>query len=365
MNSRKIILSIGLGIAIAAGLGFYWLSGKRTDGLSLHGTVEIQEVRLSSKVGGRIKAVLVREGELVTPGRRLVELEAPELEAQRLQYLARIDQSSSQLDKAIAGNRLEEKKVARAAMDSAEAKWKKLANGYRSEEIEQAQGDLAVAQAEYALTQENLKRAESLLPGGISKAEYDTALSAKDKWAGQVRTAQAKLRLLTKGYRAEEITEAKAEWERARANWELIEAGSRSEDIAEARARVAELKAKLQEVEAQLREAVISAPEQAIVEVLAVRPGDVVSANQPIVRVLRAKDLWVKAFVPEIELGKVHLNQKVEVTCDSYPGKRFQGEVIQIASSSEFTPRNVQSYDERRHQVFAIMVYVAVPQGVF
>ena len=79
MNGRKIILGLALGIAVAAGLGFFWLSGTRGDGLSLHGTVEIQEVRLSSKMGGRIKTVLVREGDLATPGQRLVELEAPEL----------------------------------------------------------------------------------------------------------------------------------------------------------------------------------------------------------------------------------------------------------------------------------------------
>ena len=87
--------------------------------------------------------------------------------------------------------------------------------------------------------------------------------------------------------------------------------------------------------------------------------------NQPVVRVLRAADLWVKAYVPETQLGKVRLNQQVDVTIDSYPGKKFQGTVIQIASSSEFTPRNVQSADERKHQVFAIKVHVPDPEGVF
>jgi multidrug efflux pump subunit AcrA (membrane-fusion protein) len=81
--------------------------------------------------------------------------------------------------------------------------------------------------------------------------------------------------------------------------------------------------------------------------------------------VLRADDLWVKVYVPETELGKVRLHQEVEVTIDSYPGRTFAGTVVQVASASEFTPRNVQSADERRHQVFGIKVRVPDPQGVF
>ncbi len=102
-----------------------------------------------------------------------------------------------------------------------------------------------------------------------------------------------------------------------------------------------------------------------MVEVLAVRKGDLVMPNQPVVRVLRAEDMWVKVYVPETELGKLRLGQDVEVTVDAYPGRRFQGKVIQIASESEFTPRNVQSLDERRHQMFGVKVRVDDPQGVF
>jgi multidrug resistance efflux pump len=114
-----------------------------------------------------------------------------------------------------------------------------------------------------------------------------------------------------------------------------------------------------------LEEAVVRVPEPAVVEVLPVRKGDTVGPNQPVVRVLRDEDLWVKVFVPETLLGKVRLNQAVEVTIDSHPGERFAGTVVYIASASEFTPRNVQSADERRHQVFAIKVRIDDPRGVF
>jgi multidrug resistance efflux pump len=114
----------------------------------------------------------------------------------------------------------------------------------------------------------------------------------------------------------------------------------------------------------QLSEAVVRAPERAVVEVVAARPGDIVAPNSPVVRVLRDEDVWVKAYVSEVDLGRVRKNQAVGVTVDSYRDKRFTGHVVYIASVSEFTPRNVQSVDERRHQVFAIKVRV-VDHGVF
>jgi multidrug resistance efflux pump len=199
----------------------------------------------------------------------------------------------------------------------------------------------------------------------MAKSEYDAAVTAYDRCQGRVNAARAHLKLLLAGSRPEEIAEAAAELARAQANFDLLEAGTRAEDIAQAKARVAELKAKLRELDVNLREAVVLTPELAVVEVLPVRKGDIVAPNQPVVRVLRAEDLWVKVYIPETELGKLRLGQEVGVLIDGYPDKRFTGTIQQIASESEFTPRNVQSADERRHQVFAVKVRVANPEGVF
>ena len=95
------------------------------------------------------------------------------------------------------------------------------------------------------------------------------------------------------------------------------------------------------------------------------RVGDLVPPNQPIVRVLRAEDLWIKVYVPEPQLSKVQLHQKVQVRIDAYPDVPFEGTVIQVATISEFTPRNVQSIDERHYQVFAVKVRVENPHGIF
>src|SRR5262249_27659588 len=156
------------------------------------------------------------------------------------------------------------------------------------------------------------------------RSQYDAARAARDRAQGRLAAARAKL--------------------------DLLNAGTRPEEIAEATANVAEMRGKLRELEANLKEAIVRAPEKAIVEVLAVRKGDLVPPNQPIMRILRADDLWVRVYVPETQLGYIRLQQRAVVTIDSYPERRFQGEVIKIDSESEFTPRNVQSADERRFQ---------------
>jgi multidrug resistance efflux pump len=365
--SRKLTITILVLVILGGGGAAAWrYTHQPPTHLSLPGLVETQEVRLSSKVGGRVARTEIREGAIVTPGQPLVVFDAPELRTQLLQCQAKLAAAQADLDRTRNGPRYEEKESARAALASADARYQRLKAGYRSEEIDQAQAETDSAEAELAAAERDWQRGEKLLGDrSIGRAEYDTLVGSRDKLKGKFVAAKAKLNLYKAGSRPEDIAEAAAEVERMRANYELLKQGSRSEDIAAAEAKVAELQARVDELKVNLEEAVIRAPERAVVEVLAVRTGDVVAANQPVVRVLRADDLWVKVYVPETELGKLRLGQKVEVTIDSYPDRRFQGEVYQINSASEFTPRNVQSADERRHQVFGVRVRVADPQGVF
>jgi multidrug resistance efflux pump len=364
---RKIILFTAVLAILAAGTATaVWYVNRKPTFLALPGLVEIQEVRLSSKVGGRVERTEVKEGELVKPGQTVVVFAAPELRTQLYQQEARLAAAQADLDRVRNGPRIEEKDSARAALAAADARYRKLKAGFRSEEIEQARADAAAAEAEWTSAQRDWARArQMLLSRSISQAEYDTMLGSADKLKSRLAAARAKLKLLEAGTRPEEVDEAAAEVNRLRANLTLLEQGSRSEDIAAAQAKVAELQSRVDELKVNLAETIVKAPESAVVEVLAVRPGDVVAANQPVVRVLRADDLWVKVYVSETDLGKVRLNQKVTVTVDSYPSRRFEGEVYQINSISEYTPRNVQSADERRYQVFGVKVRVADPQGVF
>jgi multidrug resistance efflux pump len=317
-------------------------------------------------VAGRVAEVLVTEGDRVEAGQLLVRLEAPELKAQHEQAVARLREAEALLDKANNGARPQEREAAEAAVRAAEARLGRLEKGYRDEEKRQAENEFRAAEVDFRLAREEYDRAQRLLEGGAAgRAEFDTARANYDRTQRRLEAARARRDWMQKGPRPEEINEARADMRQAEANWRLLRDGTRSEDIAAAQARAAEARGRVRELEIGIQETEVRAPEPALVEVVAVRRGDLVPANQPILRVLRTADLWVKVYVPETELGKVRLHQAVDLTVDCYPDRHFRGEVTHVAAESEFTPRNVQSVDERRHQVFGVRVRVADPQGVF
>src|SRR5262249_37667543 len=152
-----------------------------------------------------------------------------------------------------------------------------------------------------------------------SEEEYESASAALSRALAEANAAAARLKLLRAGSRPEEIAEAAADLRRTQANFDLLQAGTRTEEVSVAEARSEEARAKLREIDVPLQEAVVRAPERAVLEVLAVRVGDLVSPYQPVLRILRTEDLWVKVYVPEPLLGKVSLGQSAEVRVDGFP----------------------------------------------
>jgi multidrug resistance efflux pump len=353
-------------ISGGVGLGCWWVWRPQVEVLRLPGVVEMQEVRLGSKLGGRVAEVKTAEGKIVEAGEVLIVFDQPELRARREQLLAKLASAEAELDKAKKGPRDEEIESARAAAESARARFQRMKAGSRAEEVRQARSELEMAEDDLRLARQDFDRADRLFrQGSLARADYDLARAADERTQHRTEMLRARVELLEIGNRQEDIDEAAAELKKWEANYRLLLAGSRPEDIAAAAASVAEVKGKLQEVEANLAEGTVTAPERSLVEVLAVRKGDVVPPNTAVIRVLRADDLWVKVYVTETALGKVRLNQAVKVSVDAYPGEELDGTVIQIAGVSEFMPRNVQSADERKHQVFGIKVRVDDPHGIF
>lgn len=370
-NSRFALIARTVGFALlataiaSAALGVYWFQKPAAE-LQLPGTVETQEVRLSSRVGGRVNKVLVRESQLVEPGQVIVELEMPELDAQRAQLVAQRTAAEAALTRLENGARKEERAASAAAVAAAQARVDRMHKGYREEEKDRANKDVASLQADLLNAEQDEAREQTLLPkGGTTQASYDAARARVSRLRAQASAAAARSRMMEAGYEPEEIAEAEADLDKLKANYDLIQADARPEDIDEAQAKITGIAAEIAEIDVKRGERTVTVPERAIVEVLSVRPGDIVAANQPVARVLRADDLWVKAYISEVELGRIRLGQQVEATIDTFPDKRFKGEVIYIAGASEFTPRNVQTIDERRHQVFGFKVRIDDPQGVF
>ena len=137
-----------------------------------------------------------------------------------------------------------------------------------------------------------------------------------------------------------------------------LERGNRVEDIAAARATLEAEEKQLGYLERQRAESVVAAPAAGVIESMDLRPGDLVPASQPVARMLEPSQLWVRVYVPEPQLGRVRVGQAAALTVDTYPKKEFPGKVVEIRTQSEYTPRNVQTLDQRMDQVFGVKVAI-------
>ena len=342
---RKHLIPVVL-IAALAAMGAYSMNWFRRDtALEGSGTVEARNIRVGSKVGGRIDKVLVREGDTVEAGQVLISFDDKELQAS-------LAQSRANAVKAERGFRPEEIAEARAAAAQAKAEYEQRRNGYRQEDIDAAEADLDRATADEVRTRLDFQRYDSLAQKDlVSKQQRDTAEANWKMAAALKQNAQHKLDELKRGYRPEEIASAEARYHQTQATLEKFEHGSRPEDIAAARAALAY-------DEARYRERQVLAPSAATVEVLDVRPGDLVAPNAPIATLLERDQIYVRIYIPETEIGRVRVGQKAEIRVDSFPHQTFSGSVEQINQQAEFLPRNVQTREERVHQVFGVKVRI-------
>jgi multidrug resistance efflux pump len=329
------------------------------------GTVETREIQIGSKIGGRVVAVPVEEGQIVKAGTTLVRFECDELKAQRAQAEASSEQAQADLDKMMRGNRPEEIAQAEATARAQQASLEAARNGPRRQEIEQAQADYAAAAADATNAEITYKRMEKLIATDtISRQLFDDSRDKRDTAAQRAESARQRLALLQAGTRVEDLNAAEAKYKQAESAAALSRKGFRKEDIEAARGRLAEAQGRVAELDARLREAVLTAPADAVVEVVSVRPGNLVPAGRIVITMLETSQLWVKVYVPETDLAHVHLGQHATVHVDSFGNRAFDGHVGQIASQAEFLPRNVQTKSDREHQVFGVKIYVDNAQQI-
>ena len=204
-----------------------------------------------------------------------------------------------------------------------------------------------------------------------------------------VAESKATLARVRKGPRSEQLARAKADYENAESERKrlqslakegvippqqydnaatkaatLLEAynelknGSRPEDIAEAEAAVARQEARLGYLQRQRKETAVISPVDGRIESMDLRPGDLVAPNQPVAKILEPDQMWVRVYVPEPKLGLIHVGQEVKVSVDTFPGKTYKGKIVEISHQGEYTPRNIQTLDQRMDLVFGAKVRV-------
>jgi len=359
-----VVVAIG---AVAAGASGYWFFAHRADNdrgaIRVSGNIEITDAELSFKIPGRVETRRVDEGHFVESGQPVAELEQADLKQEVAMRRADLEAAVAAWEELINGSRPEEKKAARAAVDAAEATWLDLKAGSRDQEIEAAKAELAEAQAQYEQWKSDYARASQLVEkNATSRQDYDRVRAAYKAAEERVRAATQKLALAQAGFREHRIEQAEATKRKAEAELALVLEGPRAEKIAQAAARRKQAEAALALAETKLGYARLVSPITGVVLSENVEPGEYVAPGTPVVTVGDLEHPWLRAYINETDLGRVKHGQKVYVTTDTYPDKVYEGRVSFIASEAEFTPKNVQTQEERVKLVYRIKIDVANPE---
>lgn len=339
------------------------------DALSASGTIEATEIRLAAEIGGRVREVLVVEGDPVHAGDMLARLDTALLEAQRAQAEAAVIMAQANAaaaeanaDAAEASESAAQSVVdaAQASSNAAQASYDLLVAGPSDEQlavaqtlIDKAQIAADAAQDTYDALSEAARETDS---GKALKLQLDLALNT-------LENAQAQYDLLAAGARAEQLSAAQATAEAAAAQLaaaqaNLAAAASRTQaaqaqaDAANAQAQSAQAAVNL--INVQIGKMTLTTPADGVVLTLAVQPGEMATPGATLLVIARLDSLTITVYVPEDRYGTILLGQSAQVAVDSYPGATFTATVVHIADKAEFTPRNVQTAEGRRTTVFAV-----------
>jgi diguanylate cyclase (GGDEF)-like protein len=323
------------------------------------GTVETHEVLIGSKVGGRVTEVLVQEGDIIKTKQALVRFDIAELLAQEKSLLAKIAQSEANLIKLKKGFRDEEIAEADANVRKEKKILEQLKNGPRPQEIAKVRADLAAAQSDLFNAEVSMKRIEEVYNNGyFPKQSRDDAENRVNLGKSRVEALKQELALLEEGTRLEEIQAQEEKLKQAEEISRKLHAGTRTEDIEAATADLEAIKAELVKLKVLMAEGEISAPNNGQVQVIRIRPGDIVPPGKAVMEILEKEQTWVKVYVPQTEIGNVYIGQRAYIIVESLQNDTLLGLVKQISQEAEFYPRNVQTHSDREHQVFGVKVYL-------
>lgn len=326
---KKFIIIVILVALFAAAVGFmlsetdvlsklldktqqYFLNAAEENAIVVSGNVEVTQVDVGFTLSGRIQAMWVEEGERVQKGALLAQLENAELESI-------VEQN-------------------RAMLQEAEVRLADLKTGARSQEIEEARANVNAIEAELSKAKKDFERANALYKENLVPAsQLDAARSA---------------------YNA-----AKARHQQALESLSLVKAGPTKDAIKASEFQVKQAEAALKASEERLKNTLITAPISGIILEKNAEIGEIIAQGTPVYTIGDLANPWIKVYIKEDKLGLVSLGQETEVSIDSFPNKTYRGKVTHIASEAEFTPKNVQTQEERVKLVFEVKVSVENRNG--
>ena len=303
--TRKTFLLLGgalMFVVLAAGC-----ARRGGEKLAASGTIAATAAAVAAEVGGRVEEVLVQEGTGVKKG----------------QVVARLDARAAEL----------QLKQAEASLEAAMARLADARAGARGEQLRQAQEAVNQAQAMREQAQRNLNNMQQLFhEGAATRSQLDTA-------ATQLQTAEA-------------------QYAAAVAQLDLLRAGATPHVLRGLSAAVDQARAIVSQARLQVEKTVVTAPVDGTVVGRHVEAGEMVLPGAPLFTLADLGQMWIRVYIPERDLGGVFLGQEARVTADPFPGRVFKGRVVSIADRAEFTPKNVQTREQRVNTVFAVKVSV-------
>jgi multidrug resistance efflux pump len=362
--------------------------------LTASGFIEGQEVTVAPETQGLIAEILVERGDDVSAGDLVVRLDDATLKSQRNEAEAALSTARANLDRVLAGARQEDIAAARAALEEAQAEQdgaeqavlnardvisnplslRSQIDGARSQ-IQLAEQNVELREAE--LEETRIKANAFSDQGGDAERSWDFQLQAAEAALNKARQdldgaraylgalldmEENPLSLKVELHRAEaDYRKAKGRVNEARARLDELEAGPTAEEVALAEAQVRQAEAGVALVDARLDQLALRAPMSGTVSTRSAQVGETATAGRPLLTIINLDEVTLVLYIPENRIGRVQIGQEVEVTVDSFPERTFIGRVESIAGEAEFTPRNVQTEEERVNLVFAVDVAVPNP----
>ena len=373
---KRIIVIIVVLAAVAAGVYAYRSGIGRTpdDRIMVSGNIELTEVNIAFKTAGRLIERTVDEGDSVKKGQIVARLDRAELEAQRAREAAGLASAQEQLAQAQTALEWEQANLAgdvqqrKADLASNESRLQELKNGSRPQEIQESRATVEAAQSELDRAKRDWDRAQTLYKNDdISTEQFDQYRNRWQSADAAIKQAQQRDALVQAGPRVEVVQAAEGQVEKARGALKMADANTleikrREQELVTRRDEIERAKASLALIDAQLADTIIYSPVDGVVLVKSADVGEVLGVGTTVVTVGDIDHPWLRGYVNETALGKIKVGAKAKVTTDSYPGKVYDGRVSFIASEAEFTPKQIQTQEERVKLVYRIKIELDNPR---
>jgi HlyD family secretion protein len=405
MNGKLKKGLIGVAVLAIAGAAYYWgFAGNSaqaaTTTIGGTGSIEADQITITAETGGRIIAIHADEGDNVKKGEMLVEIDRSIVESQRGQALAAVETAKANLDNVTAPARDEEVAAAEAQLSQAIATrdglkivWQQLQATLNNPlelntRVDSAQGQLAILEKQVESAQAAVKTAEvqrdeisrnqngdeAITMSQAAKEQYEAAKANLATKQAELSGAQENLNQL-KAIRKNPLTlkaqvhAAQTGYEQAdsavmvlQAKLDAVKAPAMAEDVAIAEAQVKQAEAAVARLDVQLSKLTLSAPRGGVITERPANSGELAAPGDTLMKLGDLDKVTLKVYLPEEQMGRVRVGQKARVTIDAYPGESFEGAVTYINPEAEYTPKNVETKDQRVKLVFAVKISLQNPE---